>query len=124
MLRFARVVFGVNCSPFLLNATIRHHMETYKTTDPVFVEKFLSSIYVDDISFGCDGVQPTYDLYQKAKSRLKEGGFCLRKFITNSEELRCLITAYEQFSESPTNDILVKEEDQSYMKCALGARAA
>ena len=123
-LRFTRVVFGVNCSPFLLNATIRHHMETYRTTDPEFVEKFLSSIYVDDISFGSNGVQPTYDLYQKAKSRLKEGGFCLRKFITNSEELRHLIAVNEQYSESPTNDILVKEESQSYTKCALGARAA
>ena len=53
-----------------------------------------------------------YNLYQKAKSRLKEGGFCLRKFITNSEELHRLIAANEQFSKSPTNDILVKEEDQ------------
>ena len=48
------VVFGVNCSPFLLIATILHHMETYKSTDPEFVKKFLLSIYVDDISFGSD----------------------------------------------------------------------
>ena len=74
-LRFTGVVFGINCSPFLLNATICHHVETYKYTDPEFVEKFLSSIYVDDVSFGSDGVQSTYDLYIKAKSRLKEGGF-------------------------------------------------
>ena len=66
-LRLTRVVFGVNCSPFLLNATIRHHMETYKSTDPEFVKKFLSSIYVDDVSFGSDGVQSTYDLYRRLK---------------------------------------------------------
>ena len=78
-LRFTRVVFGVKCSPFLLNATIRHHMETYKSADPEFVQKFLSSIYIDDVSFGSDGVQSTYGLYQKAKSRLKEGGFCFTK---------------------------------------------
>ena len=27
--RFTRVVFGVNCSPFILNATIRHHLDLY-----------------------------------------------------------------------------------------------
>ena len=122
-LRFTLVVFGVNCSPFLLNATIRHHMETYKSTDPEFVKKFLLSIYVDDVSFGSDGVQSTYDLYMKAKNHLKEGGFLLRKFITNSEELRHLIATNEQLSEPLTNDTLVKEEDQSYTKCTLGTTA-
>ena len=49
VLRFTRVVFGVSSSPFLLNATVKHHIERYKEADPEFVEKFLRSIYVDDL---------------------------------------------------------------------------
>ena len=52
VLRFARVVFGVSSSPFLLNATVKHHIERYEEEDPGFVETFLRSIYVDDLSTG------------------------------------------------------------------------
>ena len=47
--RFTRVVFGVSSSPFLLNATINHHIEAFRETDSAFVNRFLSSIYVDDL---------------------------------------------------------------------------
>ena len=62
-------------------------METYHQADPLFVDKFLSSIYVDDVSFRPDQVDSTYELYLKSKLWLAEAGFNLRKFITNSDEL-------------------------------------
>ena len=43
--RFVRAVFGVNSSPFPLNAIIAHHINSYSSCDPGFVEKFLSSLY-------------------------------------------------------------------------------
>ena len=82
--RFSRVVFGVTSSRFLLNATINHHIETFRETDPAFVDKFLSSIYVDDLVSGCNDVQFTYEFYLKSRVRLASAGFKLRKFVTNS----------------------------------------
>lgn len=75
--RFTCVVFGVSSSLFLLNATIRHHMEMYQDVDPSFVDKFLSLIYVDGMSLGSSDVESTYELYLKSKSRLAEAGFKL-----------------------------------------------
>ena len=51
-LRFCRVVFGLNCSPFLLGMTFHHHITNYKFDDPKFAEKLLKSIYVDDLING------------------------------------------------------------------------
>ena len=82
--RFTRVVFRVSSSPFLLNATIKHHLEQYKKTCPQFVQSFLRSVYVDDVSFGADDDDNAYELYMKSKHLLKEGGFNLRKFVTSS----------------------------------------
>ena len=67
VLRFARVVFGVSSSPFLLNATVKHHPEGYKEKDPEYVETFQRSIYVDDLSSGGDTDEEAYELYIKSK---------------------------------------------------------
>ena len=73
--QFARVVFGVSSSPFLLNGTLKYNVETFKAVDPKFVDKFSRSIYVDDFVSGADEEGELYDLYQKCKVWLKEGGF-------------------------------------------------
>ena len=128
----------MSSSPFLLNATINHHLETYRKADPQFVDKFLSSIYVDDLISGSSDIGSTYDFYRKARHRLAVAGLRLRKFITNSDELHRLIqlneghlknggtlhstsigtTAEDGGAETTTHT----EEDQSYAKASLGVK--
>lgn len=52
----------------------------YKDVDPVFVDKMLRSLYVDDLNTGVDDVLDGSKFYGKAKSRKKEGGFNIRKW--------------------------------------------
>ena len=44
--RFCRVIFGLNCSPFLLGGTLHHNITNYKFDDPKFAKELLKSIYV------------------------------------------------------------------------------
>ena len=71
---FTRVVFGVSSSHFLLNATINHHMETYHSVDPHFVDKFLASISVDDLVTGSTDVNSAFEFYKKSRQRLAVAG--------------------------------------------------
>ena len=66
--RFCRVVFGVNGSPCLLNATLKHHISQYEA-DPGLVENLLNSFYVDDLLTGESGVEKCLSLYQKIRLR-------------------------------------------------------
>ena len=114
--RFSRVVFGVSSSPFLLNATIRHHLEKYNDVHPEFVQRFLRSVYVDDVSFGADCDDDAYELYLRSKQILSEGGFNLRKFITNSANLQQKMNMKESHSTVDAEGGPVKEEDKTYTK--------
>ena len=66
VLRFARVVFGVSSSPFLLNATIQHHIERY-ANDPEFVRQVLDSLYVDDVAAGGPTTWPPMSFTQSSR---------------------------------------------------------
>ena len=88
--RFKRVVFGVNSSPFLLNGTLRKHTEQY-IDDEDFVTKTCDSLYVDDVSGG-DEDQDASMHYTKLKTRFQTANFNFRKWRTNDDELRSLIS--------------------------------
>ena len=122
VMRFTRVVFGVSASPFLLNATIRKHVEGYRDRDHSFVEKFNRSIYVDDLTFGGKTEAEAFELYEKSKRCLSQAGFILRKFMSNSPALQARMSSQE------TNEIQVPQreavtcDDESYTKNTLGER--
>ena len=117
--RFCRVVFGVNCSPFLLNGTLCVHLQKYELDDPKFVAKMLSSLYVDDLVSGGKNKEEVKGLYDHASKRLAEGGFKLRKWHTNDKELSRLI--HETESSKSNQEIANKEAiSDSYAKETLG----
>ena len=93
--KFQRVPFGLNSSPFLLNAVLRHHIEKYKERDPEFVVKMKEGFFVDDLVTGGTSTEEAFGLYEKAKGRMMEGGFTLRKWKTNDDRLASMIAENE-----------------------------
>ena len=89
--RFTRVVFGVSSSPFLLNATVRHHLESQSEKHGDVVSKILRSIYVDDVVTSAPSEEVAYEVYNDAKALSKVAAFNLCKFSTNSQALQSLL---------------------------------
>ena len=79
---------GFSSGPFLLNATIRHHLEQYRETHPDLIQLLLDSFYVDDLTAGAKSEEEAHSVFVDAKQILKEGGFNLRKFRSNSPSLQ------------------------------------
>ena len=75
--RFLPVIFGLNCSPFILGASLNHHIRKYELEDPTFVRALLESLYVDDMISGDNEVNSAFELYMKSKLCLADGGFNL-----------------------------------------------
>ena len=120
-LQFARVIFGVSSSPFLLNATIRHHLE-HANADPETVNKLLRAFYVDDVVTGANNEDEAHELYHTAKTLLKKGGFNLRKFTSNSLILRSAINREENPHLQPaTVPASPSDVDDTYASITLGS---
>ena len=117
-LRFTRVVFGVSSSPFLLNATIRYHLEN-ASAEATLIDKLLKSFYVDDLITGACNEEEAYQLYQSAKEVLKSGGFNLRKFVSNCAELQSKIDEIEAIGQQQETSNRIAEADGTYTESNL-----
>ena len=119
-LRFTRVVFGVSSSPFLLNATIRHHLEGFTSTHPTLVSCLLRSLYVDNLVCGANHDEEAYELFKSSKKILKEGSFNLRKFTTNSQQLQNKIDDVEGMSPTTSFPQQSGELEETYASSTIG----
>ena len=66
--RFTRVVFGVSSSPFLLNGTVRHHLEQNIECNDDLVRKLIRSAYVDNILSGTETEEEAFNLYRESEN--------------------------------------------------------
>ncbi|GFX16486.1 integrase catalytic domain-containing protein [Trichonephila clavipes] len=85
--RFNQVNFGVSSSPFLLAATIRHHIEKYKHEFPDTLELLDRNFYVDDLISGGNEFKEPLQTSRRAKNIMEAAGMDLRKWITNDANL-------------------------------------
>ena len=88
ILRFTRVPFGVSSSPFLLNATIRHHLHTWPTSlETEVLHDLCDNFYVDDFVNGANSTEGAVQKIITASTVMKAAGMDLRNWISNSTEI-------------------------------------
>ena len=68
ILRFTRALFGLTQPPFLLEGTLKQHLESLKAKYPEGAEEIEISLYVDDVISGADTVDQVCRLKEVAVS--------------------------------------------------------
>ena len=76
------MVFGNSCSPFLLNATVKHHLSCFENSR--VLSELKDNLYVDDWLSGADTESEIRDMISSATEIMKKGGFPLTKWGSNS----------------------------------------
>ena len=124
ILHFIGVVFGLNCSPFILGGTLEHHISKYQFDDPYFAKKLLESIYVDDVINGAETPMKALNFYEESKACLAAGGFQLQKWKTSDKQLQALIDKGENQMEVVNSGEKFESDDLSYTKAVIGETIA
>ncbi|MCP4490541.1 MAG: DDE-type integrase/transposase/recombinase [Gammaproteobacteria bacterium] len=81
--RFCRVVFGIVCSPFLLGATLKYHLQHQMSS---VAEKTIDNVYVDNVLTGSETTQQATTIYHELKNVFRDASMNLREWQSNSEE--------------------------------------
>ena len=79
-LRWNRVAFGLTCSPFLLGATIRHHLLQVPDNQQWVADEIRENLYVDNLPTGAADlatakklIKETCNIFVSAKMTMRKG---------------------------------------------------
>ena len=85
VMRFTRIPFGNKASPFLLMATIRHHLGEVPST--TVSQELGQNLYMDDWLSGCDQDKDAFDMFSEAQEIMEKAGMKLAKWASNCKDL-------------------------------------
>ena len=97
--RFTRVPFGVISSPFLLGATILHHLE--QAGNPTS-KKIMKHMHVDFLLTGVNSSKEAKEFYSESKEVFQESSMNLREWGSNSKEFLKSISKQDRVKETIT----------------------
>ena len=80
---FNREIFGAGPSPYILNVTIKKHVNAYNVMYPKAVKALLNGTYVDDIQGGGDFIKHLETFKAESVIVMKQAGFALNKWHSN-----------------------------------------
>uniref|UniRef100_A0A8R1I6H5 DUF1758 domain-containing protein n=1 Tax=Caenorhabditis japonica TaxID=281687 RepID=A0A8R1I6H5_CAEJA len=82
--RYTRILFGFNASPFLLAATILHHLESHPNKQ--LAVEMAKNLYVDNLILTTDKEpEEAIQLYYDSKETFSSMKMNLREFLSNSK---------------------------------------
>lgn len=101
--RFKTVLFGAVSSPFILYATLYHHLQQHNTPLSNDVQ---TNLYVDNVISGRATEADAVQYYHDARAILSEAGFNLRAWMSNSQQLRVIAEQDKTIDTSTPSNVL------------------
>lgn len=93
-----------------------HHLEEYRQAQETLVNRLIESTYVDDVILGAEDSTEAFSLYLDCKHIFREGGFNLRKFITNDIQLQTRINSSEELVNPSISSVI---DNETYAKAMI-----
>ena len=121
-LRFKRVIFGLTCSPFLLNGAIKEHLQKYLPLHDYqeVVLQLLENLYVDDSSNNFIGIEQCLNFHEKSKKCLADANLHLRKWAANGSLVQNVIDDKEnEFEGIPSSN--PQNDHETYVQNSFGS---
>ena len=87
--RFCRVTFGVISSPFLLEATVKFHLQSEGTPVALLIA---DNVYMDNLLASVETVEEAYNIYKEGKSIFAKALMNLHEWTSNSTEFNALLS--------------------------------
>ncbi|XP_031356659.1 uncharacterized protein LOC116180688 [Photinus pyralis] len=85
--RHKRVMFGTNCSPFILGAVLEFHLVNVQNENKDIAQKLYNSLYVDNCVSSENTVEEYKNFRTKSVQLLAEAGMDLRLWMSNVDEM-------------------------------------
>ena len=99
--RFKVVLFGATSSPFLLNATVAHHLQKFETKT---TKEIARNIYVDNVQYNSNSENEMKIFYENSKDIFEKAGMKLCEWETNSNILKEEIIRKSDGRKNPHKD--------------------
>uniref|UniRef100_A0A914DSB9 Integrase catalytic domain-containing protein n=1 Tax=Acrobeloides nanus TaxID=290746 RepID=A0A914DSB9_9BILA len=97
--QFRYLPFGIVCSPYLLNGTVRKHLEEINT--PLALE-IRNNIYADNVILDTLNEEDALEIYRQSKAIFKSAGMNMREYLSSIPGVTEKIPEEDQ-TKNPTN---------------------